>query len=375
MVAFHMKSVVQASSLFAALCFAAPATAIEREGSGSNWVRLARTNLLVYRDARGAVRPVESKADWRKRRAEIVRGFEAVAGPLPGREKRCPLTVDIAETKDCGAYQRQLITYQSEPGSRVPAYLLFPKGAPDSRKKFPAVLCLHSTDMQYGHRVLVEDLREHYRAYANELAERGFVVLAPSYPLMANYQPELDKLGWKSGTLKAVWDNSRGLDLLDSLKFVKRGRYGAFGHSLGGHNAIYTALFDDRIKVLVSSCGFDSFRDYYGGDATKWKPGQGWCQNRYLPRLADYAGRLEQIPFDFHELLGALAPRTVFVNAPWGDTNFKAKSVDEILSAASQVYALYGASQNLQLYHPDCGHDFPGELRDRAYQVLEDELR
>ena len=66
--------------------------------------------------------------------------------------------------------------------------------------------------------------------------------------------------------MKAIWDNIRGLDLLESLRFVKRGRYGAIGHSLGGHNAIYTAVFDQRIKVVVSSCGFDSYLDYYDGD-------------------------------------------------------------------------------------------------------------
>ena len=140
------------------------------------------------------------------------------------RDKRCALDVRVEEKTDCGTYERQLITYASEPGSRVPAYLLVPKAALASRKKTPAVLCLHPTDMEYGHRVTVEKMRDYYRAYAHDLAERGFVTLAPAYPVMANYQPDLKALGWQSGTLKAVWDNIRGLDLLDSLPFVKRGK-------------------------------------------------------------------------------------------------------------------------------------------------------
>src|SRR6185436_13966527 len=136
------------------------------------------------------------------------------------------------------------------------------KAALGSRKKLPAVLALHPTDMEYGHRVVVEPLRNHYRAYAAELAERGYVVLAPSYPLMANYQSDLKGLGYRSGTMKAIWDNIRGLDLLESLSFVKRGKFGALGHSLGGHNSIYTAVFDERIQIVVSSCGFDSYVDY-----------------------------------------------------------------------------------------------------------------
>lgn len=351
------------------------APAATNEAVSGAWGRLPRTNLLVYHDRRREVLPVKSKSDWQKRRAEIVRGFEQIAGPLPGRDKRCALDVRVEEKTDCGAYERQLITYASEPGSRVPAYLLVPKTALESRKKTPAVLCLHPTDMEYGHRVTVEKLRDYYRAYAHDLAERGFVTLAPAYPVMANYQPNLKALGWQSGTLKAVWDNIRGLDLLDSLPFVKPGKYGVMGHSLGGHNAIYTAVFDQRIKVIVSSCGFDSYLDYYDGNPDNWQPERGWCQTRYLLKLAEYRGRLTEIPFDFHELLGALAPRPVFINAPLNDSNFKARSVDEIVNAAAAVYRLYGVENNLEVAHPATGHDFPDAERERAYRLLAAKLR
>ena len=137
-------------------------------------------------------------------------------------------------------------------------------------------------------------------------AERGYVTLAPSYPLMARYQPDIRALGWQSGALKSIWDNTRGLDLLESLPFVKRGAFGAIGHWLGEHNAVFTSVFDERIQVVVSSCGLDSFLDYYGGDEKVWLPEKGWTQTRYMPRLSQYRGRLAEIPFDFHELIGAL---------------------------------------------------------------------
>ena len=337
--------------------------------------RLPRTNLLVFHDRTGAVRPVKSKADWQKRREEILRGMTAVMGPLPGREKRCPLDLRIEQETDCGSYVRRSITFASEPGSRVPAYLLIPKAALRSRRQFPAVLALHPTDMEYGHRVIADQLRANYRAYGRDLVERGYVVLAPAYPLMAGYQPDLNALGYQSGTMKAIWDNIRGLDLLESLPFVRRGKLAAIGHSLGGHNAIFTAILDPRLQVVVSSCGFDSFLDYYAGDSANWQPGRGWCQTRYMPRLADYRGRLAEIPFDFHELIGALAPRPVFVNAPLRDANFRWQSVDEVLNAASAVFRLYRVPQNLQVEHPDCEHDFPPEVRDAAYRFLDQHLR
>ena len=55
--------------------------------------------------------------------AEILRGMQAVMGTLPGGEKRCPLDMKVEEEVDCGTYVRRLITYASEPGARVPAYL------------------------------------------------------------------------------------------------------------------------------------------------------------------------------------------------------------------------------------------------------------
>ena len=183
-------------------------------------------------------------------------------GKLPGNEKRCPLDVKVEEEVDCGSHVRRLITYASEPGSRVPAYLLIPKSALEG-KPAPAVLCLHGTDNVIGHGVVIAGLGgKPNRQYASELADRGFVTLAPNYPLLAKYQPDLKALGWQSGTMKAVWDNVRGLDLLDSMPEVKHGAYGAIGHSLGGHNSVYTAVFDERIKVVVSSCGLDSYLDY-----------------------------------------------------------------------------------------------------------------
>lgn len=337
--------------------------------------RLPRDNLLVYRGDDGKQRPVKSVADWTQRRAEVVRGMEAVMGKLPGAEKRCPLDPKTEEEVDGGTYVRRLVTYASEPGSRVPAYLLVPKDVLAGKRKAPAVLCLHGTDNVVGHGIVVGLGKKPNRGYAAELAERGYVTLAPNYPLLAKYQPDLKKLGWESGTLKAVWDNRRGLDLLESLPFVEGKAFGTIGHSLGGHNSVYTAVLDDRLQAVVSSCGLDSFLDYYGGDEKNWQPERGWCQTRYMPRLANYKGRLADIPFDFHELIGALAPRHVLIVAPTKDSNFRADSVDRIAAAARPVFELYGHPDRLRVEHPDAGHDFPPEMREAAYRLFDAVLK
>ena len=114
------------------------------------------------------------------------------------------------------------------------------------------------------------------RQYAVELAQRGYVTLAPDYPTFGDYKVDFDPAdGWQSGTMRAVWDNIRSVDLLQSLPEVDAANIGAIGHSLGGHNAMFTAVFEPRIKAVVSSCGFTRFHKYYegklaGADAS-WK--------------------------------------------------------------------------------------------------------
>lgn len=312
--------------------------------------------------------PVANTAEWEQTRQHILKAMQTIMGPLPSEEKRCALNVQTLEETDCGTYIRRLITYASEPQSHTPAYLLIPKQAIEQNKRCPAVICLHPTDNVVGHKVVVGLSAKTNRSYASELAERGFVTIAPSYPLLANYQPDLKGLGYQSGTMKAIWDNIRAIDLLQTLPYVAPGLVGTVGHSLGGHNSVYTALFDPRIGVIVSSCGLDSYLDYMDGNIT------GWTSDRYMPRLKDYAQRLNDMPFDFHDLIAALAPRPCLIAAPYHDSNFKWQSVDRIAEAARPIYALYNASDNLIVKHPDCTHDFPDDMRALAYDLFKQHL-
>ena len=330
---------------------------------------LSRTDLLEMRAAGDGRTRATSAQAWREGRgAEALAGFVSLTGPLPDASKRGELTPEILEEVDCGTYVRRLVTYAAEPGGRVPAYLCVPKAAL-AGAAVPAVLCLHPTENQIGHQVVVGLGGKPNRQYAVELAERGFVTLSPSYPLLAKYQPDLQALGYQSGTMKAVWDNVRGLDYLETLPFVDhRAGFAAIGHSLGGHNAVYTAVFEPRLRVVVSSCGLDSYLDYKDGNLA------GWNQERYLPGMAAYLGRPEAVPYDFDELLALLAPRRVFLSAPLHDSNFKHASVDRIAAAARQVFALHGAAERLEVMHPDCDHDFPDAARERAYAIIAEEL-
>jgi dienelactone hydrolase len=360
--------------IFAVFYAAGVATAISPVSSGQSSAGTVsrqpptyreHTQLLVVSDARGRIMPVASPADWDVRRAHILALFQEVAGPLPGGERRVPLDAQVSsETRESG-YVRRKLSFASEPGDRVPAWLLVPELSRPAGTKLPAVLCLHQT-IKIGKDEPVGLGANQELAYARELAKRGYVALAPDYPNFGEYHLNVYEMGYASATMKAIWNNLRAMDMLASLPDVDSNKIGVVGHSLGGHNAIFTALFDLRIKAVVSSCGFNAFSHYYNGNIA------GWSHQGYMPKLkARYGLDLRQVPFDFPELIGALAPRAFFTNSPLHDANFDVDGVRICIAAARPVYTLLGVPDRLTAVYPDAQHAFPKSVREQAYQFLD----
>ena len=325
-----------------------------------------KMNLLVYLDAEGKERAITNAEDWAKRRAHILANMEEVMGPLPDRSSLPALEMKIIATEDLGDVIRKKVTYLSEPEDRVPAYLLVPKGL---NGKAPAMLCLHqTTKIGKGEPAGVGGIPDLH--YALELARRGYVTLAPDYVNFGDYEFDAYQNGYASATMKGIWNHMRAVDLLQSLPEVYRGRIGCIGHSLGGHNSMYLSVFEPRLQVVVSSCGFTSFFKYYNGDLT------GWSHRGYMPRISERYGRdPNRMPFDFTEVVAALAPRAFFINAPTRDSNFEVSGVRDCVKAAAPVYALLGASGRLLAVHPDAEHAFPPDIREQAYAFVDGILK
>ncbi len=327
-----------------------------------------KADLLYCLDAEGQKRPIQSADDWACRRAHILENMQLVMGPLPTADRSAPPAYEVLEEKDFTSYIRKTIRYQADPGGPVSAFLFLPKNAD---KPHPAMLCLHPTS-PLGKRIVAGEGEKPNRNYALELAERGYVALAPDYPGFGDdveARKRLYEQGYASCTMKGIWNHIRGVDLLQSLPEVDPERIGCIGHSLGGHNTLFAGVFDPRLRVLVTSCGFNTFPKYMNGDLT------GWTHDGYMPRIAEVYGKDPgKLPFDFTEVLGALAPRAVFINAPLHDANFEVSGVRDAVNAARRVYSLYGAEEQLQVVHPDAEHDFPNEERLKAYTFVDKTL-
>jgi dienelactone hydrolase len=326
-------------------------------------------NVMVLRDKNGDLQPITTPLQMGLRRQEILQGMILAMGEVPTPDRRVPLDIQIISTEAVDGYVRQKISFAVEPGDRVPAWLLIPDDQPS---KHPAMLCLHQTtgigkDEPAGLGGL-ENLH-----YAHELAKAGFVCLVPDYQSFGEYPYDfkVQGKGYASGSMKAIWNNIRAIDVLESMAVVDPNRIGCIGHSLGGHNTLFTAAFDGRIRAVVTSCGFTGFHDYYKGNLA------GWTSDRYMPRIRDlYANSPDKVPFDFHEVLAAIAPRSIFINAPIGDDNFDNAGVRKVVAEASKAFEVYGSEfGKITTHYPTCDHDFPDEIRAEAYEWLKRELK
>lgn len=323
-------------------------------------------NLLLFKDTDGNISTIKSPADWEKRRSQILDSMQAVMGQLPDNSKKVPLDIQVVEETQVEGVRRIKITFATEKNDRVPAYLLIPLNL---KERVPGILCLHET-IPIGKGEPAGLGGSYNLNYALELAIRGYVTLAPDYPNFGEYKYDAYSNGYLSTTMKGIWNHMVAIDLLQSLPEVDPDRIGCIGHSLGGHNTLFLSVFDNRIKVIVSSCGFTSFYKYFGGDLT------GWSHSGYMPRIKSiYSCNPARMPFDFTEILAALAPRALYINAPINDSNFEVTGVYDCVEAAKPIYKLFNASDKIMMANPEAPHDFPPAERKQAYELIDNELK
>ena len=327
-----------------------------------------KADLLYYLDESNSRVVVETPEAWTHRRNHILDNMQMVMGPLPEMDRSMPPAYDVIEEEVFPQYRRQTIHYTVDGWDKVPAFLFLPTRDGDEERLLPAALCLHPTS-PIGKRVVAGEGERANRNYAVELAERGYVTLAPDYPGFGDYVDARKRLyneGYVSCTMKGIVNHIRAIDLLQSLPQVDPERIGCIGHSLGGHNTLFVSVFDSRVKVAVTSCGFTTFAKYMDGDLT------GWTHDGYMPRIDSvYDKDPARMPFDFTEVVAAIAPRALFICAPVNDHNFEVSGVKDAVNAARPVFELFGAQENLRAAYPDAEHDFPTETRHAAYAFMD----
>lgn len=334
-------------------------------GSDTDKRNTERSDYTVNRSITGS-RP--------KSRKQILKNMEKVMGKLPQRHSLVPFDILVIDSLIEEDFTRYNLSFSVAKDERLTAYLYVPFQNGIARK-VAAMLVLHETN-PIGRRGVDGQDGKPNRAYARELAKRGYVVIAPDYPSFGDLKDHnFENDRYDSATMQGIFNHMRCIDLLQSRKDVNRDKIGVVGLSLGGHNSMFVAAFDERIKVTVSASGWTQF-EYYniGTDAEKKYGGRlgPWAQTRYMPRFkTKYNLDGDRIPFNFNDVISAIAPRAFFSVSPLNDANFDVKGVEAGIELAMNTYVKYNAPDMLQVRYPNAGHDFPVESRKEAYEFID----
>lgn len=318
-----------------------------RERNFSPWAN-AMLELETFQPVERVPTVAASVPGWRAR----SRGrLTDLLGRFP---RHVSLDPEITDSVDCGNYTRDRIVFDTEAAMSVPAYLMVPK---TRRRQGPAVIAVHGhgpgKDQVAGVVVGTDVPREGPDAYAHQLVEAGYVVLAPDlrcFGERADSSPD-DKYLCDANLVAAVaagrnpltgnlHDLVCAVDLLQEHPLVDPGRIGVAGFSYGATLALFLAAWDTRLRAAVVSGYFSSWQAAH-------RVPYNLCGSQVL------FGMLGQIE---HVDLGALiAPRSLLIETGDEDPLFPVADAQAALEELGSVYQAMRAPTGALEHHVFAG--------------------
>ncbi|MBC8039563.1 MAG: hypothetical protein H7Y06_03400 [Opitutaceae bacterium] len=252
------------------------------------------------------------------------------------------------------------------------AFLILPPDLKEGERR-PVVVVIHGTTDR-GKDATATETGEGRRAYATELARRGYITFSPD---LFGYGKPYDSTNrwsmWEafdkqypawSQADRTVFGLQRGLDLLDLLPMVRTGDYAAMGNSLGGGNTLRLMAADPRIKVGIASTGVSPQATNIYRLIDKQKGAR-----VAFDAVVKKTGRT---PYEITDLLALCAPRALMVLEPFDDPyNPDVTATFTAVRNARMVWHLLGAPNRVNMLIHGDGHDTVDQVRDTAYGWIE----
>jgi dienelactone hydrolase len=253
-------------------------------------------------------------------------------------------------------------------GGGITGDLYFPAGTPPD-KKLPAVVWLHGYSYPLGYMWVYR--RDVHPVLA--LVQAGYAVLAFDQcgfgSRMAEIGPFYDRTPNWSQLGRMIDDTRAAIDALEKDPNVDPQRISLFGYTLGGTVALHTAALDPRVKGVVSISGFTPMRtdtaDRPTGGLARFS-----IERPLAPRLGLFVGREAQVPYDYDDLLAAIAPRPVRVVQPSMDRDATPADVRAAVEQARKAYAAHDAAEKLALDEPHDYQRLTTETQTRAIEWM-----
>lgn len=198
----------------------------------------------------------------RNNRQKYLDDFKKMLGdPLFDRTEKCEMQKMFVGVDGQGYIYRLIFNF--EKNIKFCGLLFVPF---DAKEKLPLVVAIHGGD---GTPELMSDIygKNYYSHITRRLLDRNVVVFAPQLLIWdgKSYGDMFDRFEIDSrykalgGSLTAFETECiRGaLDKLCEAEFIDGEKVGVAGLSYGGYYSIVTAVLDERIKAVYSSCVFN----------------------------------------------------------------------------------------------------------------------
>lgn len=297
----------------------------------------------------------------------------------------------VTAREDRGKYEARKLVFNVSADSRIPAYLLVPKGA----GPFPAVLALHDHGARFSigkekvvrpfgiDNTVMKDARgwveECYggRWIGDVLAERGFVVLAidalfwgergrregVDYKAQQTLSANLLQLGmtW-SGVI--TWDDIRSAEFLASLPEVDPARIGATGLSMGCHRTWMLCAASDLIAAGAAICWMGTTEALMapGNNQTKGDS----AYSMLVPNLRNC--------LDYPDVAAIACPKPMLFYNGEKDPLFPVPGVEAAYVRMRAVWESQEAGDRLETRLWPVPHVFNVEMQDTAFDWLQEQL-
>ncbi|HET6456676.1 MAG TPA: alpha/beta hydrolase family protein [Armatimonadota bacterium] len=282
---------------------------------------------------------IEEAVAWQKKARPQLRrllgDFPRVTGPVGSR---------VLEERGFSDYHRTKLSLELYPGLTAIAYYLLPKNRP---KKGPAILAVP------GHGKSVEDLiggpdgKGDPLDYALQCAKAGIPTLALEQIAFGERRhAQAIRENPEGGTACIVpagaalmlgrtlmgyriVETRRALDWLSARPEVDPKRLAMTGISGGGQVTFHTAALDPRIKAILVSGYFNTYR---GSVYSIYH-----CTDNFIPGIIRW--------FEMPDLVGLIAPRAAFFEQGDKDPIFPVETFRFAVEKAQRIYKVFGVPE------------------------------
>lgn len=293
--------------------------------------------------------------------------LDCLGGPWP---EPCPLNAKTSETRQENGYRIETVSYEVEPGDRVPAYLLIPDGV-NADRPAPAVCVWHQHNGAY-HLGKVEPAglagaEMHHTGVA--LARAGYVTLCPDALCFGERQSkELQGAAFerfeflryvvagKCMAWKNILDMRRAVDYLASRAEVRADRLGCYGHSMGSTFTWLVGPWEPRLIALVGNCCLPTYASIHRKRLLH-------CFPNFVPGLFQYG--------DTPDIAALIAPRALHLNLGELDGGSPIEEARRGVETIARVYESQHAEANFSSFiEPDVGHVLSDAMWQRVQEFF-----